>query len=296
MGLHLARILAEEGREVVALVHGGPNFEKANDLPPTIRVLEGDVMDMGKWMPELKKISPEICVHLAWITTPGVYLQSPLNGQLAAAGNSLATALAQMGCKKFVAAGTCFEYDTSRGILSESTPTDPKTPYASSKLALYRLLESRAGPSSMPIAWTRLFYLYGPGEHPRRLVPTLIHSLMTGTPAKLSSGDKVRDYLHVEDVASAIWEVAKSDLTGPVNIGSGRPVTLQELAEKISAIFGKSGLIQTGALPDDALDPKHVQADNSRLLKHTRWKPKYTLDEGLRQTVAWWKGRAVHAG
>ena len=144
--------------------------------------------------------------------------------------------------------------------------------------------------SDIQFVWPRLFYLYGPSEDKRRLVPTLIRSLLAGEPVKLTSKDKVRDYLHVEDVASALWHTAKSDLTGPVNIGSGQPVTLGDLAQKISKITGSSGALQFDALPNDPSDPAHVVADNRRLLQ-TAWKPKYTLDEGLRNTIDWWKGR-----
>ncbi len=142
----------------------------------------------------------------------------------------------------------------------------------------------------MQISWPRLFYLYGPGENERRMVPAIIRSLLTSSSVKLTSGAKVRDYLHVEDVVSAIWKAGTGDIQGPVNIASGQPVTLKDMVYQVADILGKSKSVVFETMPDDPMDPKHVVGNNGLLLK-TGWKPKYTLESGLRQTIDWWKAR-----
>jgi len=141
----------------------------------------------------------------------------------------------------------------------------------------------------MSVAWLRFFYQYGPFEHEGRLVPSVTRSLLRNQVAEATLGEQVRDFLHVEDVASAAWAVARSGLSGPVNIGSGEPVTVREIVTTIGAVLNRPELIALGALPDRASDPPFVCADNRRLVENTGWTPRYGLEEGLGHTVAWWQ-------
>lgn len=226
----------------------------------------------------------DLCIHLAWYVEPGKYLDSPLNKDWVEASVRLAR---KLNCRRFVVAGTCFEYTMSAKKLSEYSPTVPNTLYAQSKLALFRKLQAL----ELNLAWLRIFYQYGPHEDARRLVPHIINSVLRGEPALLTPGEQVRDFLHIEDVGRAIATVATGNLTGPVNIGSGVGVTVRQIAETIGDITGRRDLIQLGAKPYSATDPMHVVADNSKL-RATGWKPRYDLATGLRHTIDWWKERA----
>ena len=126
-------------------------------------------------------------------------------------------------------------------------------------------------------------------EDKQRLVPSIICSLLRNQMARVTKGEQIRDFLHVEDVAAAIWAVARSDLSGPVNIGSGKPVALRDIVTKIGAILDRPDLIVLGTLPYDASDPMFICANNRRLTEHTTWVPRYDLDQGLRHTVEWWQ-------
>ena len=194
--------------------------------------------------------------------------------------------LKDSGCQRFIAAGTCFEYATSDPPQRESTPTKPSTLYVQSKLELLHALQS----VGIEFAWVRFFYQYGPHEDSRRLVPVIINSLLNAQEVKLVPGDRTRDYLYIEDVASAVCAVAQSDVTGPVNIGSGSPVTVRDLALKIGQLLNRPELIKIGALPYSANEPMHLLADNTKL-RGTGWRPVVSLDDGLRQTVEWWKSQ-----
>jgi len=214
----------------------------------------------------------DACIHLAWYVEPGKYLDSPLNHECVAESLALAQALIEHGCPRLIGAGTCFEVEA------------PVTLYAQSKLRLFAELQKLP----LSLAWMRFFYLYGPGEHPRRLVPHVITSLLRGETVKLTPGGQVRDFLHVADVAAAVAAVTRSSLTGAVDIGSGVPVTAREVAETIGQIVGRPELLAFGAQPYAANDPMCVVADSARL-RSTGWKPNFTLEAGLRQTVVWWE-------
>ena len=191
-----------------------------------------------------------------------------------------------------VASGSGYEYDWSYGYCSERlTPTVPDTVYGSCKHALSVLLQSFATSAGLSAAWGRVFFLYGPNEHPQRLVSSVILSLLDDTPAKCSHGRQVRDYLHVQDVADGLVALLDSDVSGAVNVSSGQATTLRDIVLTIGRLLGRPELIQLGAIPARANDAPLVVGDNSRLVGELGWKQKYDLEAGLQQTIEWWKRR-----
>jgi nucleoside-diphosphate-sugar epimerase len=284
IGSHIARELVRQGHEVHVIVLPGIDRSRVDDIAPSLRFIETDLLNPDA---ELADWRFDACLHLAWFVEPGKYLHSPQNQEWVGGSLRLARRLKEAGCQRFIAAGTCFEYATSDPPQTESTPTAPATIYAQSKLALFQALPS----VGIDFAWVRFFYQYGPFEDPRRLVPVVINQLRQGQEAKLVTGDRIRDYLHIEDVASAVCAVAQSKLTGAVNIGSSLPVTTRDIALKIGELLGRVDLIKLGAFPDSPTEPMHLLADNTKLRGGTGWKPHYDLDAGLRQTIDWWKSR-----
>jgi hypothetical protein len=135
-------------------------------------------------------------------------------------------------------------------------------------------------------AWGRISYSYGPHEHRDRLVPTVIRSLLQGLPARCSEGSQIRDFLH--DVASASVGLLDSEVAGPVNIASGRPVAVREVIYNIADKLGRRDLIQLGVVPVHAGQPPVLIADTTRLVDEVGWSPEYDLDSGLHQTIEWW--------
>ena len=284
IGSHIARELVREGHEVHALVQPEIDRGRIDDIRDSLRFVQGDLLD-SSFIPHPSSF--DLCIHLAWYVEPGKYLHAPQNKDWVQASLRLAHGLKDAGCRRFIAAGTCFEYATSEPPQRESTPTKPSTLYVESKLNLLHALPS----VGIDFAWVRFFYQYGPYEDPRRLMPVVINLLRRGQEAKLVAGDRIRDYLHIEDVASAVCAVAQSKLTGAVNIGSGQPVTVRDIALKIGELLDRVDLIKLGALPYAADEPMHLLADTTKLREGTGWKLRYNLESGLRQTIEWWKNR-----
>lgn len=291
IGSHVARLLVAEGCEVHALVRPGGDAGRIADVAPSLRVLHGDLTDDAAVESILAAERPEACVHLAWDVGRDGRLDGPGNVHSLGASLRLALRLAEAGCERLVVAGTCFEYDTEAGYLSEASPVRPRTLYGASKLALWQVLERLSAAGAMEVSWLRFFYLYGPAEDERRLVPSVILSLLDGAEAKVTAGEQVRDYLHVEDAAAAVWAVMERGLTGVVNVGSGRPVTVREVVTRIGELAGRPELVKLGALPYRADDPPIVCANNGRLAGETAWSPRFGLEEGLLHTIRWWRGQ-----
>ena len=288
VGSALARILLRDGCEVQAIVRAGSDLKRISDLRSHLRLLQGDLLQLQALEAPLADFKPELCVHLGWFVEPGQYLNAPQNIEFLAATVNFASFLARIGCPRFVGVGTCFEYDTDAGLLNERTRLNPAFPYAAAKAGTYMLLKNLA-PAPMDVAWARLFYLYGPFEDERRLVPSVIRALLRGEVAACTAGEQVRDFMHVDDAASALWAIARSSLVDAVNVGSGTPVTVAHLVTTIGDILGRHELVSLGSLPYAKADPPFVCADTRRLRNETSWKPRHTLVGGLTQTIDWWR-------
>lgn len=200
----------------------------------------------------------DLVIHLAWYAEPGKYLDSPKNMDCLIGSLNLAKGAMLAGVKRFVGVGTCFEYDLTAGVLSVDTPIKPITPYAGAKSALYLSLSESLPQSSVEFVWCRLFYLFGEGEDPRRLVPYLRSRLEKGEPAELTSGKQIRDFLDVSEAGRRISKVALGHQSGAINVCSGTPVTVRQLAEQIADEYGRRDLLHFDARPDDLVDPPCV--------------------------------------
>jgi nucleoside-diphosphate-sugar epimerase len=241
----------------------------------------------------LSSVRPSSLVHLAWYTKPEAYWHAPENFAWVTATLDLLDGFSRHGGSKAVIAGTCAEYDWSYGYCREYiTPTVPNTVYGTCKNALRQLLESFAQSRSLDVSWGRIFNLYGPHEAESRLVPAVVCGLLRGMEVPCTHGEQIRDFLHVDDVASAFVRILESKETGIFNIGSGEPVKVREIAERIAHELGVPGLLKLGALPSPPNDVPLILSDNRRL-SSLGWRPRYTLAEGVSDTIAWWahKGR-----
>jgi nucleoside-diphosphate-sugar epimerase len=280
IGSRVAYALAGLGAEVFAVVRGRGRANQK--LPSNIQLVEGELRPGG--MNEAVRVGAEICIHAAWIAEPGKYLTSPLNIDLVHATAHLARDLARAGCRRFVGVGTCFEYDTNAGYLSEGTPLAPGHVYSAAKVSTYHLVRQVLAGTGTAFAWARIFYAFGPNEHPNRLVPTIIDRLHQNEAALITPGAQIRDFLHVDDVASALAAIALGDVDGAINIGSGEPITVATMAKTIGDIMGRPELIQLGAKPYSPGDPMFICAD-VRKLRSIGWAPAMSLHDGLIQTI-----------
>jgi nucleoside-diphosphate-sugar epimerase len=294
VGAHVVRVLVRDDCEVHALVRPTSNLFRIADIQSRLHLIQGDVRDLEALRPLLRSIAPEMCIHLGWCAKPGEYLYSRENIDLLGGTIRFATMLADIGCRRFVGIGTCFEYDTAAGYLSERTPLDPAFLYSAAKAGAFMILDKLAL-KDMSVAWARLFYVYGPFENEQRLVPSVVRALLVGEEARCTAGEQVRDYLHVEDAASAVCAVACSSLVGAINVGSGSPVRIADLVTTICDIVGRPDLVKLGALPTSKGDPRFVCANNQRLREEMAWRPRFGLRDGLRSTIDWWRPRVTFA-
>ena len=182
-------------------------------------------------------------------------------------------------------AGVCHEFET---------PVRPTTLYGKCKNELREWSEVFGQENGVNVAWARLFFLYGPREHPARLVPSVARALLAGTPAECSSGTQQRDFLHTADLADALVSLVQSNITGPVNVGTGKPFSVRHVIELVALDCGRPDLVRLGVRPTSPTEPPLLVADVTRLReKNSGGNHRSALKDGLKDTVNWWRTRVA---
>jgi nucleoside-diphosphate-sugar epimerase len=285
IGWHCLQPLVDHGHEVHAVGH-----DRDADPLPGVTWHQADLLEAGAGEELVGSTRPTHLLHLAWYVTPGKVASSPVNYEWVSRSRELLQAFVDASGQRAVLCGSAFEYDWADGVCSEAaTALRPTTVYGAAKAASFLLAESIARESGLSMAWMRPFFLYGPREHPNRLVASVITALLRGEPARTSHGRQQRDYLHVQDVANAMVAAVEGDITGAVNIGGGNAVALAEIVTRVAEIIGRPELLQIGALEARANDVPLVVADTGRVMGELGWAPGFDLDAGLRDTVAWYR-------
>ncbi|HEX8747033.1 MAG TPA: NAD(P)-dependent oxidoreductase [Pyrinomonadaceae bacterium] len=287
VGRHCLPLLTARGFEVHAVARSGAAPEGLESGASWHRA---DLLEAAQVSELLKRVRPTHLLHLAWYAEPGKYWTAVENLAWVQASLGLLQQFALFGGRRVVVAGTCAEYDWRYGFCSEHlTPLLPRTLYGVCKQALHGMLEAAAERLSLSAAWGRIFFLYGPHEHPARLVPHVIGGLLRREAVACTEGTQLRDYLYVRDVASAFVSLLASEATGAVNISSGQPVEVREIVYRIADQLEGRELVRLGALPAPEGEPPLLVGDNARLKTEVGWTPAYSLPDGLAETIHWWR-------
>lgn len=176
--------------------------------------------------------APDRMIHLAWHGLPNYRDSFHLDKNLPADTFFLGEMM-RGGLKHLLATGTCFEYGLQEGELSEDTPCRPNTVYGKAKLLLRQRLNDMAKQCGTVFQWARLFYTYGAGQNKNSLFSQLQAAIDNGAETfNMSGGQQIRDYLRVEELADALVSISlQTELTGTINVCSGKSLTVQELVE-----------------------------------------------------------------
>lgn len=211
--------------------------------------------------------SPDVLIHLAWGGLPNYCSTHHLEREFPLHARFLCGAL-QSGTRHVVATGTCFEYGLAEGCLEESTPTRPTTLYAEAKVRLHEEVDAVATAMGAALTWLRPFYVYGPGQPPATLWGQLHAAIDRGDlDFPMSGGEQTRDYLHVNEMARLIAEIAirAPSRTTTVNVCSGEPTRIRDLVDAWITETGSPIRPVPGALPYSTTEPMHAYGSTARL-------------------------------
>ena len=266
------------------------------DLPPIPGVIwhYANLLEAGRVEQLIEDVKPTHCLHGAWDTSHGSFWTTPANHAWVEASTALAHAFGRAGGQRFISLGSVAEYDWSTHRMIETiTPEAPNTLYGQSKLRFHQALMRLAEQFSFSAATGRIFYVYGPYENPHKLIASACRAVIDQKKTQFGPLGLWRDYLHVSDLGRAISALMMSDLSGPVNLGSGEPVRQSRLIETIGRISGGASNLEIGMREDASGDVPILFADTARI-RSTGWYPKLHHEEGLATTLAWWRERQRH--
>ena len=239
------------------------------------------------------RIEPSIVFHLGAYVRVGwdfshvhKAIQVNIQGTL-----NLLHALEDKDFDSFVHTGTSEEYGRKPVPFSEDMPVAPSSPYSASKASSEMFCRVYQEAYGFPIVFLRPFNVYGEGQSPSMLIPEIIHSCLKKEDIKLTEGMQTREWNYVSDIVSAMILASqrKSAVGRIINIGSGEEHTIREIVLLILNLMGDPIKPLFGALPYRENEIWRMFCDNSLAKELLGWKPKYSLDEGLKRTIVWYK-------
>jgi len=301
IGSHLTEELVRQGEEVRAFVRYNSRDERGllEDLPREIQnqmeVVPGDLKDPDGVKKALKGCSKVF--HLgALIAIPYSYVHpfDFIQTNVIGTANLLNACLETDSIEKIIHTSTSEVYGTARYIpIDEKHPLQAQSPYAASKIAADKLAESYYLSFGLPIATLRPFNTFGPRQSLRAIIPTIISQAINGKKIRLGNIEPRRDFLFVRDTIRGFIELAKcSKAVGKVvNIGTGRDISIKELIKKIIDQMGRAREIKAERrrIRPEKSEVMQLIADIRLAKKLFKWAPRYTLEDGLRETIEWYE-------
>lgn len=281
IGTHVVRQLASLGHKVVAV------GRKAINLPG-IHHAPADLMSPGAIRDVMRLYRPSHCMHLAWYVEHGKFWNANENQAWDVASRALIRQFSANEGHRFVSCGTCAEYLwlASRPVYAESDDGNtPDTEYGRAKLSFFRDAQKFSPMHDLSYAHGRLFFPFGPGEPPQKLIASTISALLAGRQAHTANAHLIRDLIFVDDIASALIAVLFSPSTGAVNIGTGNGTMLINAVEEIGRQLGRTELLSIGSHVANAAEVVSIVADTQRLNGEVGWNHKVELAEGIARTI-----------
>jgi len=303
IGSHLVERLLEEGCEIRAFVHYNSfnrwgwldNFPK--EKLKQIEIFTGDIRDTSGVRTATKGV--DIIFHLAALIgipfsyhSPDSYVDTNIKGTL-----NILQACKDFNIEKVLVTSTSEVYGTAKYVpIDEKHPRQGQSPYSATKIGADFIAESFYRSFDLPVVIVRPFNTYGPRQSARAVIPTIITQLLSGKDEiELGALHPTRDLVFVKDTVEGFIEIAKSDKTigEEINIATGQEISVGDLAKKIINIINPKARIITKneRLRPENSEVERLLGDNTKIKTLTNWKPKYSLDEGLRITIEWFKNK-----
>lgn len=301
IGSHLTELLVKEGYNVKAFsfYNSFNSWGWLDTLPKEvlneIDVFTGDIRDPNGVREAMRGIDEVF--HLAALIaipfsyhSPDSYIDTNIKGTL-----NVLQAARDLNTSRVLITSTSEVYGTAKYVpIDELHPYQGQSPYSATKIGADRLAESFYRSFNMPISIVRPFNTYGPRQSARAVIPTIITQLLNGSnEIKLGSLSPTRDFNYVKDTAKGFLEISKSDkaIGEEINIATQNEISIGELAKEIINQINPNAKI---ICDEERLRPENSEVNrllgsNKKILELTNWKPNYTFEEGIRETIEWFK-------
>lgn len=299
IGSHLVEELLAQGWRVRALVryHSSPKWgwlEALRDRSPAdLEVVRGDITDPAQMRNFVA--GHDVVMHLAATISvpysfraPGTVFETNVMGTV-----NVAEAAREHRVRRFLLMSSSEVYGSALRLpIDEDHPLQTQSPYAASKVAAEKVVESYVRSFELPGVTVRAFNTFGPRQSTRAIVPTIVTQALDRDTIELGSVHPVRDLNYVQDTVAGLIAAVEADersIGQAVNLGRGEGVSVGELATLVCELLGRPVSISSDperVRPADS-EVDRLVCDNRRALELFGWEPKVSLDEGLRRTIDW---------
>ena len=298
IGSHLAERLAREGARTRAMVHynalGSRGWLEQSDLRSEMEIIPGDIRDAGSVLRVMEGV--EVVFHLAALIAipysyeaPDSYVATNVMGTL----NVLRMARS-LGVTRIVHTSTSEVYGSAQYVpITETHPLVGQSPYSASKIGADKLAEAFHLSFGLPVVTVRPFNTFGPRQSARAVIPTIITQCLAGKDIVLGSLGPTRDFNFCQNTVDGFLAAATAEqaLGRTLNLGSGQEISIGDLARMIvSMVGGKSRLVEDAKrVRPEKSEVERLLASNELAAAVLGWTPKVAFEEGLEQTVEWFR-------
>jgi nucleoside-diphosphate-sugar epimerase len=273
LGAAIEEKLYREGHEILF-------FARTRSAKVESRQVLGTVFNYEEFV-KVFDWKPQVVIHTAWITTPGVYRDHSSNIQYAEFTSKLAKTVSNSDIEHLIILGTCAEYGRQvKPSTAGQTKISPSTLYAQQKVVAFDSAQQLLKESNVRLTWARVFYPYGLNQDRNRLIPRIIHSIEEGNQIVLADTSSVYDWITTRDIASAISWVLEHELPTEIDIGTSNGFTNLELLIALENLLATANQTLSQSHHDYGLNEVFVAGENSPLFM-SGWSPRDTLDSGL---------------
>ncbi len=301
IGSHLTEELIKEGYQVKAftLYNSFNTWGWLDTIPKNIlneiEIFQGDIRDPNgvrdavKGMDEVFHLAALIAIPFSY-HSPDTYVDTNIKGTL-----NVLQAAREYNVARLLVTSTSEVYGTAKYVpIDEMHPFQGQSPYAATKIGADRLAESFFRSFHMPITIVRPFNTYGPRQSARAVIPTIITQLLMGRDEiRLGSLLPTRDFNYVKDTVAGFIEISKSAeaIGEEINIATQREISIGDLArELIRQINPEARIIcESQRLRPEQSEVNRLLGSNEKIKKITSWRPKYTLEQGIAETIIFLK-------
>lgn len=304
IGSHLTELLVTSGFDVKAFVYynsfnnWGWLENSPKDIIKNIEIFSGDIRDNSAVFTAMQNV--DTVFHLAALIgipysyiAPDSYVDTNIKGTL-----NILQAAKLLNTKRIIVTSTSEVYGTAQYVpIDEDHPKQPQSPYSATKIAADAIAESYYRSFNLPVTIVRPFNTYGPRQSARAVIPTIITQLLNGKEEiKLGALSPTRDLVFVKDTVNGFLEIARNErLIGEhINIATNSEIAIGDLAQLIIKNINSNASIITDEIrirPEKS-EVNQLFGCNQKILEYTNWKPQYTLESGIMETVDWFKKKS----
>jgi len=288
IGRYVLKHLEKEGHDILLLTRVSQENISSIIKSKKVNIVSGNLSDINKWKDKLIQFKPEVTIHLAWEGIPDYGVKASIKNLKY--GLDLFEELAEIGCRKIICTGSCWEYGQNQGEISEDLPVKSSNAFTTAKNVLHLFGREIAKENNMQFIWTRLFYVYGPGQRENSLIPYIIKCVKEGKGLKIKTPSARNDFIYVEDVVKAIVAILKKCNQNTVyNIGSGYSTSIQDIINIVYSELNFQYKSEDDLSKTEKICYDNFWADISKIKKEIGWKPKIDIENGIQKIISFYE-------